>query len=82
MFISDGLYGLTVQKINHRRFIDMENMAIKDKRLLNINEFKQYASVGRNTAIELAKESGAVFRCGRRFLVDRVRFDQWCDERY
>ena len=82
MFISDGLYGLTVQKINHRRFIDMENMSIKDKRLLNINEFKQYASVGRNTAIELAKESGAVFRCGRRFLIDRVRFDQWCDDRY
>lgn len=60
----------------------MESIAIKDKRLLNINEFKEYASVGRNTAIELAKESGAVFRCGRRFLVDRVRFDQWCDERY
>ena len=55
----------------------MESMSIKDKRLLNINEFKEYASVGRNTAIELAKESGAVFRCGRRFLVDRVRFDQW-----
>ena len=82
MFISDGLSGLTVQKINHRRFIDMENMTIKDKRLLDINEFKEYASVGRNTAIELAKESGAVFRCGRRFLVDRVRFDRWCDERY
>ena len=57
-------------------------MRDNNKRLLNINEFKEYASVGRNTAIELAKESGAVFRCGRRFLVDRVRFDRWCDERY
>lgn len=60
----------------------MASIEIKDKRLLNINEFKEYASVGRNTAIELAKESGAVFRCGRRFLIDRVRFDQWCDDRY
>ena len=49
----------------------MDDIRIQEKRLLNINEFKQYASVGRNTAIELAKESGAVFRCGRRFLVDR-----------
>ena len=60
----------------------MDDIRIQEKRLLNINEFKQYASVGRNTAIELAKESGAVFRCGRRFLVDRARFDQWCDDRY
>lgn len=60
----------------------MDDIRIQEKRLLNINEFKQYASVGRNTTIELAKESGAVFRCGRRFLVDRVRFDKWCDERY
>lgn len=59
----------------------MENMPIKDKRLLNVAEFQQYASVGRNTAIELAKEADAVFRCGRRFLIDRVRFDKWCNER-
>ena len=60
----------------------MASIEIKDKRLLNINEFKEYASVGRNTAIELAKESGGVLRCGIRFLIDRVRFDQWCDDRY
>lgn len=59
----------------------MEDMPIKDKRLLNVAEFQQYASVGRNTAIELAKEADAVFRLGRRFLIDRVKFDRWCDER-
>ena len=59
----------------------MEDMPIKDKRLLNVAEFQQYASVGRNKAIELAKEADAVFRLGRRFLIDRVRFDKWCDER-
>ena len=34
----------------------MENLRIKDKRLLNINEFKQYASVGRNTAISVVAD--------------------------
>lgn len=60
----------------------MENIKISEKRLLSIGEFGEYISVGRNTAIKLAKESGAVFRCGRRFLVDRIRFDRWCDEKY
>jgi hypothetical protein len=61
---------------------DMNNVSImlSDKRLLSVNEFCLYANVGRNTALELMKTTGALFRVGRRTLVDRVKFDRWCDE--
>ncbi len=55
-------------------------VTLSDKRLLDVNEFCIYASVGRNTALELMKTTGAIFRVGRRTLVDRVKFDRWCDE--
>ena len=55
-------------------------VTMSDKRLLDVNEFCIYASVGRNTALELMKTTGAIFRVGRRTLVDRVKFDRWCDE--
>lgn len=55
-------------------------VTLSDKSLLDVNEFCMYASVGRNTALELMKTTGALFRVGRRTLVDRVKFDRWCDE--
>ena len=54
-------------------------VALCEKRLLAIPEFQLYASLGRNNALKLAKESGAEMRIGRRLLVDRVKFDNWCD---
>lgn len=53
---------------------------LTERRLLDINNFQIYAGVGRTSALSLAKESGAVVRIGRRFLVDRVKFDTWCDD--
>jgi hypothetical protein len=61
---------------------DMNNVSVmlSDKRLLSVNEFCLYANVGRNTALDLMRTTGALFRVGRRTLVDRVKFDRWCDE--
>lgn len=56
-----------------------ERIPMSEKRLLNIREFQIYASVGRNSAFSLAEEAGAIFHWGRRILVDRVKFDAWCD---
>lgn len=55
-------------------------ITLSDKRLLDMEKFSIYASVGICTARELAKTSGSVFRCGNRVLVDRKKFDCWCDE--
>ncbi len=55
-------------------------ITLSDKRLLDMEEFSIYASVGICTARELAKTAGSVFRCGNRVLVDREKFDCWCDE--
>lgn len=59
--------------------LEVAKVALNEKRLLDIPEFQQYANVGRNAAFSLAKEANAVFRFGRRFLVDRIKFDRWCD---
>lgn len=67
---------------NEMEEIIMEETRIPltERRLLDINNFQIYAGVGRTSALSLAKESGAVVRIGRRFLVDRVKFDTWCDD--
>lgn len=52
---------------------------ICDKRLLSATEFCAYSSTGRNKAMELAEVAGAISRMGRRVLIDRVKFDDYCD---
>ncbi|MGE9943108.1 DUF6462 family protein [Bariatricus sp. SGI.161] len=60
--------------------MDKQNIKLTEKRLLNMTEFQAYTSVGRNSAMKLAHESGTEVRIGRRVLVDRVKFDEWCDQ--
>lgn len=55
-------------------------ITLADKRLLSMDEFAIYTSMGMNKARELAAASGAIFKAGKRSLVDRVKFDRWCDE--
>lgn len=54
-------------------------ISLSDKRLLSMDEFAVYTSMGANKTRELAELSGSLFRAGRRLLVDRVKFDRWCD---
>lgn len=44
-------------------------ITLSDKRLLDMEEFSIYASVGICTSRELAKKAEFVFRCGNRVLV-------------
>lgn len=55
-------------------------VTLSDKRLLSIDEFGVYASIGICKARELAETTGSLFKVGKRVLVDRVKFDKWCDE--
>lgn len=55
-------------------------ITLSDKRLLSVEEFAIYASIGIVKAREIAAASGSTFRVGSRYLVDRVKFDRWCDE--
>ena len=55
-------------------------ISLSDKRLLSMDEFAIYTSMGMNRTRELAELSGALFRAGRRIFVDRAKFDRWCDE--
>ncbi len=51
-----------------------------ESRFLCISDFQKYAgNIGRNKAYELAKESGARVRFGKRVVVDRIRFERWID---
>ncbi len=62
------------------RKCDVAITMLSDKRLLSMEEFKVYAGLGGNAARNVAEVTGAVFRVGRRVLVDRVKFDKFCDE--
>ncbi|MCC8059674.1 MAG: hypothetical protein LIO81_02360 [Clostridiales bacterium] len=55
-------------------------VSLSDKRLLSIEEFSMYTGIGVVKVRELADVSNSIFRAGRRLLVDRVKFDRWCDE--
>lgn len=52
---------------------------LTEKRFLDIAEFQQYTSLGKNRAADLARTSGCIFRFGRRKMIDRKKFDEWCD---
>ena len=45
-----------------------------------MDEFCIYAGLGANTSKIIAETTGALFRVGHRVLVDRVKFDKYCDE--
>lgn len=59
----------------------MEEKELDTKRMLNINEFAHYSGLGICKARKLARESGAEFKFGGRLLIDKKRFDEWCDKR-
>lgn len=58
----------------------VETTLLTEQRLLSLKDFCKYTSLGKDKAAELARVSGAVFNVDRRILVDRVKFDRWCDE--
>ncbi|MCD8369509.1 MAG: DUF6462 family protein, partial [Clostridiales bacterium] len=60
--------------------IETIDNSLIEKRILIIKEFKSYCGLGRNKAIQLAQDSGSRIKYGRRVLVDRKKFDQWCKE--
>jgi hypothetical protein len=53
---------------------------LNEKRLLSVEEFQLYSSLGRNSAFKMIKEVGCGIRFGRRLLVDRQKFDNWCSK--
>lgn len=53
---------------------------LNEKRLLSLDEFCGYAGgIGICTARKHVREIGAEVRIGGRCLVDRIKFDRWCD---
>lgn len=60
---------------------DIRRVPLNEKRLLSIEEFCQYAGgIGERTARKYIREIAVAVRIGGRVLVDREKFDQWCDE--
>lgn len=59
----------------------VEKMPITEKRLMSLEEFCDYAGgIGMSTARKYIRKIGVEVRIGGRSLVDRVKFDRWCDE--
>lgn len=54
---------------------------LNEKRLLSLEEFCEYAGgIGICTARKHVRKIGVEVRIGGRCLVDRVKFDRWCDQ--
>ncbi len=53
---------------------------LNEKRLLGLEEFCAYSSLGQNTARRFAKKAGIEKRIGHKVLYDRALFDEWCDK--
>lgn len=58
--------------------MNKNRVSLNEKRLLSVAEFQVYASVGRNRAFKLIKQTGCEIRLGKRVYADRICFDQWC----
>lgn len=53
---------------------------LTEKRLLSVDEFRIYCGLGRNSSLKLAIKAKCRIFEGRRLLIDRIKFDQWCEE--
>lgn len=50
-----------------------------EKRLLSVKEFCQYAGgIDGRLARSFAKDNNLVVHIGRKMMIDRQRFDEWC----
>ena len=56
------------------------SVPLSEKRLLSIDEFQAYCGLGRNSALKLSEEANCRVIYGRRILIDRIKFDKWCDK--
>ena len=50
-----------------------------NKRMLSVTEAQEYSGLGRTQLRSLAENSGAVKRCGRLVLIDRIVLDRALD---
>lgn len=49
-------------------------------RLLSITQFMLYSGMGRNRAVEYARQYGWVVQFGRRVYIDKVKFDEFVEQ--
>ena len=56
------------------------NTVSGESRLMDTEELRAYTNLGRNSAMKLGEESGAMVRIGKRVLWDKVKLDQHLNE--
>ena len=57
-----------------------EDIRLDEKRFLDLDEFSQYVSIGKNNARKLARRCGVEIFITNKILIDRVKFEKLCDE--
>lgn len=50
------------------------------KRLVNIEDFMEYTTLGKNSAMEFGKEIGCAVKIGRRTVYDLKKAEQYFDK--
>lgn len=61
---------------------ELLSVPLTEKRLLSIPEFQTYCGLGRNMALKISIEAKCRIIYGKRILIDRIRFDEWCENNW
>ena len=56
-----------------------DKATVTEKKLISIDELRDYLSIGRSNALKIGKESGALRKIGKRALYDREVIDRYID---
>ena len=51
----------------------------ENTRLMDVQQFMEYTSTGRNSSLRYAKEIGAIRKIGNRTLIDKKTVDEFLD---
>jgi len=83
MYIKGKVSAAFYQRMKESGFLSDEGAEsggcpLSEKRLLRLEEFCAYSSLGRNNARKFAEAAGIAKRIGHKVLYDRVLFDEWC----
>ena len=54
------------------------SVPLSDKRLLSVEHLRTKIIKKKNSSLKLAAEAQCRIFQGRRLLIDRIKFDEWC----
>lgn len=68
--------------MNTTRNMGNQEIPLNQKALVTVKELQTLTGIGRNNCFRLVRESRCSLRVGKKILVDRAAFLEWCRKQY